>query len=94
VAVLLMLNLARVHKMRMKNAKKSYSTREAAAKLRVSFRTLNRWLSLGKVRPSLAVPLGGGRTLWRWTDADIAKARKVKAAQKPGPKPRMGRHNQ
>jgi len=65
----------------------SYSTRQAAAKLRVSFRTLNRWLALGKVRPSVAVPLGGGRTLWRWTEADIAKARKVKAAQKPGPKP-------
>jgi len=26
-------------------------------------------------------------TLWRWKEADIAKARKVKAAQKPGPKP-------
>ena len=85
MAVLLMLNLARVHKMKMK-AKKSYSTREAAAKMRVSFRTLNRWLSLGKVRPSLAVPLGGGRTLWRWSEADIARGRKVKAAQKPGPK--------
>ncbi len=31
-------------------------------------------------------PMGGGRTLWRWTDADIAKGRKVKATQKPGPK--------
>ena len=86
MALLLVLNLARVRKMK-KNAKKSYSTREAATKLRVSFGTLNRWLSLGKVRPSLAVPMGGGRTLWRWTDADIAKARKVKAVQKPGPKP-------
>jgi len=66
---------------------RSYSTRQAAARLRVSFRTLNRWLSQGKVRPSIAVPLGGGRTLWRWKEADIAKARKVKAAQKPGPKP-------
>jgi len=67
--------------------KRSYSTRQAAAKLRVSFRTLNRWLAFGKVRPSIAVPLGGGRTLWRWKEADIAKALKVKAAQKPGPKP-------
>ena len=92
MAALLVLNQARVCKMKMMNAKKSYSTREAAAKLRVSFRTLNRWLSLGKVRPSLAIPIGGGRTLWRWSIADIAKARKVKAEQKPGPKPRRGRH--
>jgi hypothetical protein len=87
MAALLILNQARVRTMKTHKMHKSYSTREAAAKMRVSFRTLNRWLSLGKVRPSLAVPLGGGRTLWRWTDADIAKGRRVKAAQKPGPKP-------
>jgi hypothetical protein len=75
VAVLLMLNLARVRKMKQMNAKKSYSTREAASKMRVSFRTLNRWLSLGRVRPSLAIPLGGGRTLWRWPPADRNAAR-------------------
>ncbi len=66
--------------------KKTYSTQSAAAKIGVSFRTLNRWLALGLVRPSMAIPMGGGRTLWRWTDADIARGRKVKAAQKPGPK--------
>lgn len=87
MAAFLVLNLARSRKMKMTKAKRSYSTREAAAKLRVSFRTLNRWLFLGKVRPSLAIPLGGGRTLWRWSEADIARARKVKAAQKPGPRP-------
>lgn len=93
MAAFLVLNLARSRKMKMTNAKKSYSTREAAAKLHVSFRTLNRWLSLGKVRPSLAIALGGGRTLWRWSEADIAKARKVKAEQKPGPKPTRKRAN-
>jgi len=66
--------------------KKTYSTQRAAAKIGVSFRTLNRWLALGLIRPSKAIPIGGGRTLWRWTDADIARGRKVKAAQKPGPK--------
>jgi hypothetical protein len=66
--------------------KKTYSTQRAAAKIGVGFRTLNRWLALGKIRPSQAIALEGGRTLWRWTDADIAKSRKVKAAQKPGPK--------
>jgi hypothetical protein len=68
--------------------KKTYSTLQAAAKMRVSFRTLNRWLARKLIRPSIAVPMGGGRTLWRWTDADIAKGRKVKATQKSGPKAR------
>jgi predicted site-specific integrase-resolvase len=66
--------------------KKTYSTEAAAKRIGVSFRTLNRWLSLGKIRPSLAIPFKDGRKLWRWTDAEIAKAKKVKAAQKPGPK--------
>jgi hypothetical protein len=66
--------------------KKTYSTQQAAKKIGVGFRTLNRWLELELIRPSIAIPIGGRRTLWRWTDADIAKGRKVKAAQKPGPK--------
>ena len=73
----------------MKN-KKAYSTPQAARKIGVSFITLHRWLRDGKIRPSQAIPLEG-RTLWLWTDADIAKGRKVKAAQKPGPKPKAGR---
>jgi hypothetical protein len=67
--------------------KKTYSTQQAAVKIGVGFRTLNRWLADGLIRTSIAVPMGGERTLWRWTDADIAKGRKVKAAQTPGPKP-------
>lgn len=67
--------------------KKTYSTQRAAARIGVGFRTLNRWLALGLIRPSLSISIGGGRTLWRWTDADIVKGNKVKAAQKPGPKP-------
>lgn len=70
---------------------KTYSTQTAAGKMRVSFRTLNRWLARKLIRPSVAIPIDGGRTLWRWTDADIAKGRKVKAAQKPGPKPKAGK---
>jgi len=83
MAALLMLNLARLQKMK---AKKTYSTRQAAAKMRVSFRTLNRWLADGKIKPSTAIKMPTGRTLWLWTDRDIAKGRKVKAAQKPGPR--------
>jgi predicted site-specific integrase-resolvase len=67
--------------------KKTLSTQQAAKKMGVSFRTLNRWLFRGLIRPSLEFEIGGGRTLWRWTDADIVRGRKVKAAQKPGPKP-------
>jgi hypothetical protein len=67
--------------------KKTYSTKRAAAKIGTGFRTLNRWLARGLIRPSMAIPIDGGRTLWRWTDADVAKGRKVRAAQKPGPKP-------
>jgi DNA-binding transcriptional MerR regulator len=67
---------------------KTFSTEAAARRIGVSFRTLNRWLALELIRPSMALPMGGGRTLWRWTDADIARGRKVKAAQKPGPKPK------
>ncbi len=41
--------------------------------------TLHRWLAAGKVRASQAFPMNG-RTLWRWTDADVEKVRKYKAA--------------
>ena len=85
MAALLILNLARV---RMTKAKRTYSTRQAAKKMCVSFRTLNRWLALGKIRPSTATGLPNGRTLWLWSEADIRKGRRVKAAQRPGPKPR------
>lgn len=67
--------------------KKTYTTEKAAAKIGVGFRTLNRWLALGKIKPSMAVKMPNGRTFWLWSDADLAKGRKVKAAQKPGPKP-------
>jgi len=56
--------------------------------MRVSFRTLNRWLALGKIKPSTAIKMPNGSTLWLWSGADIAKGRKIKAAQHPGPKPK------
>jgi predicted site-specific integrase-resolvase len=66
--------------------KKTFSTQQAAKKMGVSFRTLNRWLFRGLIRPSLEFAIGGGRTLWRWTETDIARGRTVRAEQKPGPK--------
>src|ERR1700745_2874568 len=59
--------------------KKTYSTAVAARRIGVSFRTLNRWLELKKIRPSQGIPFGDGRTLWLWTDADIAKGRSGEA---------------
>ena len=71
--------------------KKTYGTQQAAKKIGVGFRTLNRWLALGKIKPSTAFKMPDGRTLWLWTDADIAQGRKVKAATKPGPKAKRRR---
>ena len=88
MAALLILNLARLRKMK---AKKTYGTRQAAAKMRVSFRTLNRWLADSKIKPSTAIKMPTGRTLWLWREADIAKGRKLKAQLRPGPKPKAGR---
>jgi hypothetical protein len=42
--------------------------------------TLHRWLAAKKIRPAVAIPIDGGRTLWRWTEKDIAKLPKVKRA--------------
>ena len=88
MAALLILNLARLRKMK---ANKTYSTRQAAAKMRVSFRTLNRWLADGKIKPSTAIKMPNGRTLWLWREADIARGRRLKAQLRPGPKPKAGR---
>jgi hypothetical protein len=68
--------------------KKAYSTEAAARRIGVSFRTLNRWLAQEKIRPSQGIPFSDGRMLWRWSGADIAKGRKLKSEQKPGPKPK------
>jgi hypothetical protein len=88
MAALLILNLARA---RMKKAKKTYSTRQAAAKMRVSFRTLNRWLADGKIKPSTAIKMPNGSTLWLWREADIARGRRLKAQLRPGPKPKAAK---
>ena len=59
---------------------RTYSTEEAAKLVGVHRVTLQGWLSEGKVRPSQGVPMKGGRTLWRWTRADVKKLREYKAA--------------
>jgi predicted site-specific integrase-resolvase len=58
---------------------RTYSTEDMARGLGIHRVTLQRWLSAGKVRASLSMPMRG-RTLWRWTDRDVERVRKFKAA--------------
>jgi len=66
---------------------KTYSTPKAAKLIGVHFVTVHRWLGDGLIKPA-SVELGDGRKLWRWSDADIAAAKKLKAERKPGRKPK------
>ena len=59
---------------------RTYSTQQAAKKVGIHWVTLHRWLAAKKVRPTIAVPMDGGRTLWRWTEKDMAKLEKLKKA--------------
>jgi hypothetical protein len=59
---------------------RTYSTQQAAKKVGIHWVTLHRWLASKKVRPTIAVPMDAGRTLWRWTEKDIAKLEKLKKA--------------
>jgi predicted site-specific integrase-resolvase len=56
------------------------STKQAAKRVGIHWVTLLRWLAAKKIRPSVAVPIDRGRTLWRWTEKDIAKLEKLKQA--------------
>ena len=56
---------------------KWYSTRQAAKMVGVHFLTLHRMLQAGRIKPK-GIPLPGGKTLWQWSEADIAKAKKLK----------------
>jgi excisionase family DNA binding protein len=57
----------------------TYSTQEVADLVGIHLITLYEWLSAGKVRASQATPMKG-RTLWRWTKADVKKVSQYKAA--------------
>ena len=68
----------------------TFSTSEVARQIDVHRITIQRWLANGLVKPSVSIPLKG-RTLWRWTKADVARARKLKGSQRPGRKPKVRR---
>ncbi len=69
--------------------KKTYSTTRAAKLIGVHVVTLKRWLASRKIRPSIGTQMDG-RTLWRFTDADVARFKRFKGTLKPGRKP--GKH--
>jgi hypothetical protein len=72
----------------------SHSVKQAAKLLAVDPQTLFRWIWNGKVHPSIAIPMNG-RKLYRFTDKDIAQARRYKSAHywegRGGSKPKAGR---
>jgi len=71
----------------MGSTMKTYSTKQASKLIGIHLVTLKRWLGKRRIRPSVATPLGG-RTFWRFTEADIARFRKFRGTLKPGPKPK------
>jgi predicted site-specific integrase-resolvase len=58
----------------------TYSTQQTAKRVGIHWVTLYRWLAAKKIRPSVAIPIDGAKTLWRWTDKDMAKLEKLKKA--------------
>jgi excisionase family DNA binding protein len=56
---------------------RTLSTEEVADLVEVHRLTLQRWISDGKVSASIAIPMKG-RTLWRWTAADVKRVKKFK----------------
>jgi excisionase family DNA binding protein len=66
---------------------KNYSTKQAAKLIGIHVVTLLRWVGSGKIRPTIRTPMDG-RTLWRFTDADVERFRKFKGTLKSGPKPK------
>lgn len=65
---------------------KTCSTEEAAKQAGITRVTLARWLSAGRIRPSVAVAMKRG-TLWRWSAEDVERVKKLAGKVKPGPKP-------
>ena len=58
---------------------KTYSTKRVARMVGIHWTTLHRWLAAKKVRSARSTPMDG-RTLWRWTETDVKRIRKYKAA--------------
>lgn len=66
-------------------SQKTYTTREAAKQIGVSYQTLYNWIASDEVAAPKPVKLGKMAVRF-WTEGDIARARKVKGTLKPGPR--------
>src|SRR6266853_5724677 len=73
----------------MCNVIKTVSTEQAAKSAGISRISLARWLAAGRIRPSIAIPMGGKKTLWRWTRGDINRVKRLVGKAQPGPKPKL-----
>jgi excisionase family DNA binding protein len=72
---------------------KLYSTREAAAAIRITRQTLQNWIAEGKIRPPKAMILGSAKVRL-WTQQDVDRVRKYKEEnfrKGRGPKPKRKR---
>ena len=59
---------------------KTYSTKQVAKKVGIHWITLHEWRAAGKVRASQEIRLNGPKH-WRWTEADVERVLKYKAAR-------------
>jgi DNA-binding transcriptional MerR regulator len=57
-------------------AMKKYSTREAAEKLGLDWRTIQKYIALDKIPAPPVQKIGGGK-FRAWTDKDIERVRKI-----------------
>ena len=55
---------------------KKYSTREAAAKLGLAWRTIQKYIALGKIPTPPVENIGGGK-FRAWTEKDIERVRRI-----------------
>lgn len=62
---------------------RTYSTSQAARKLRISYMTLYRYIVAGKIKPP-ALRRVGGVKVRLWTERDIARVRKALPKLKDG----------
>lgn len=66
---------------------KTYTTKEAAAKVGVSYQTLHNWVNRGRI-PAPKLINVGQKSIYLWTKANIERARNFKGTLKMGRRPK------
>ena len=62
---------------------KTYTTKEVAGKVGVSYQTLHNWINVGRI-PAPKLIKVGKKSICLWTNADIQRVRKLKGTLKIG----------